>query len=244
MNKLFALTKRNLLESIREPLTLVFCIAFPVVMLVFMQIIFNSVAFSPINFEIKNYAIGICIFGYAFTGMFTAMNIAGDKNTSFIKRINVSPTNKIVYYLSFVLSGLPIAFIQTVLFFVIAFIFKFPFDYRVLFSILYLFPSALTYVSFGALIGVICSNEKQTGPICSILVSLVGVLGGVFMPTEMFTGGFATFVNLLPFIHSTKIASEIYSVGINCFFNHVLYLICYVLICWLVIYLIEKIRKK
>ena len=100
MNKLLALTKRNILELIRDPLSLVFCIAFPVVMLVFMQIMFLSIEFTPANFEIKNYAIGICIFGYTFTGMFTAMSIAGDKNTSLIKRINVSPTNKLTYYIT------------------------------------------------------------------------------------------------------------------------------------------------
>ena len=243
MNKLLALTKRNLLELIRDPLTLVFCIAFPVVMLVFMQIMFLSIEFIPANFEIKNYAIGICIFGYTFTGMFTAMSIAGDKNTSLIKRINVSPTNKLTYYISFVLSGMPIAFIQTVLFFIIAFIFKFPFDARVLLALVYLIPSALTYVSLGALIGVICSNEKQTGPISSILVSLACMLGGVFMPAEAFTGGFSVFVNLLPFIHSVQIASQIYVVGAGSLATHIWYLLTYTAIFWLIIYLIEKFKK-
>ena len=184
------------------------------------------------------------MFGYAFTGMFTAMSVAGDKNTSFIKRINVSPTNKLTYYLSYVLSGMPIALVQTILFFALSFIFKFPFDARVLLAILYLFPSALTYVTIGVLIGVICSNEKQTGPISSILISVVGMLGGIFMPSEVFTGGFATLVNVLPFIHTVKIASEIYVVGASAILPHLWYLLAYIGVFWALIYVIEKLKNN
>ena len=56
MKKLFALSKRNIKEMLRDPLSLVFCIAFPVLMLVMMQIIFKNVEYMPENFEIKNYA--------------------------------------------------------------------------------------------------------------------------------------------------------------------------------------------
>ena len=45
MKQLKALVKRNLKESVREPLSLVFCIGFPVVMLLVMQIIFKSMEF-------------------------------------------------------------------------------------------------------------------------------------------------------------------------------------------------------
>jgi hypothetical protein len=72
MKQLIALTKRNLLEILRDPLAAVFCIAFPVVMLTFMQAIFSGFEFVPENFQIENYSMGICVFGYAFAGMFPA----------------------------------------------------------------------------------------------------------------------------------------------------------------------------
>ena len=143
MRKLSALVKRNLIEIIRDPLTAVFCVAFPIVMLVFMQVIFLQTGFVPDNFKIENYAVGICVFGYTFLSMFTAMSIAGDKNSSFIKRIEVSPVNRGTYLFSFVLSGLPIAFCQTVLFFAIAFLFKLPFNGKSCLAMAYLLPSAL-----------------------------------------------------------------------------------------------------
>ena len=213
MKKLFALSKRNIKEMLRDPLSLVFCIAFPVLMLVMMQIIFKNVEYMPENFEIKNYAAGICVFGYAFTGLFVALQITGDKSNSFIKRINISPILPVTYLLSFLVSALPVTFVQTILFYAIALIFGFPFDINLLISIFYLIPSAVMYISFGILVGSLCKNEKQTGPITSIFISLAGIFGGVFMPLSSFKGGFAEFVNLLPFAHSVSIASQLPQLG-------------------------------
>lgn len=94
MKKLGALISRNLKETLRDPLSLIFCLAFPVFMLVLMQLIFSGMEFVPENFKIENYANGICVFGFGFVGMFVAMQIASDKNSSFIKRLNVAPPPK------------------------------------------------------------------------------------------------------------------------------------------------------
>ena len=243
MKQLIALVKRNVKEALRDPLTIIFCVAFPVLMLVFMQIIFTNMEFVPENFQIKHYAAGICVFGYTFTALFTAMNIAGDKNTSFIKRITISPIKKFTYLFSFTLSGLPIALCQTFLFYLIALLFGLPFDGNWLLSILYLLPSAILYLSIGTLVGVICKHEKQTGPISSIIISITGMLGGVFMPLSSFESGFATFVNALPFSHSVSIASELHSVGAGCFFPHVFFVLGYALLFWALSPLLERLKK-
>ncbi|MCX4367703.1 MAG: hypothetical protein OSJ67_06895 [Clostridia bacterium] len=101
MKKCFIPALRNIKETLREPLSMIFCLGFPCVMLFLMQIIFKNMAFTPSNFEIKNYAAGICVFGYTFTGLFVALSISSDKNTSFIKRINISPISKFCYFASF-----------------------------------------------------------------------------------------------------------------------------------------------
>ena len=160
MKALFSLTKRNLKETLRDPLSMIFCLAFPILMLILMQAIILNIQNAPENFKIENYASGICVFGYTFISMFVALQIASDKNTSFIKRLNIAPTNKFVYYLSFVFSSLPLAIAQTILFFLIALIFKFPFNANFALSIIYLIPSALFYICLGIMIGIICKNEK------------------------------------------------------------------------------------
>lgn len=244
MKKLFSLTNKNLKEMLRDPLSLVFCLIFPIVMLVLMQCIFINFEVIPDNFKIQSYASGICAFGYTFIAMFVALQISSDKNTSFIKRLNIAPVKKWIYYLSFVCSALPLALMQTILFFVIALIFKFPFDANFFLSILYLMPSALFYICLGIMIGVLCKNEKQTGPISSIFISFVGIFGGVFMPLNTLKGGFASFVNALPFSHSVSIASEIQTKGASAIYPHILFLIGYTLVCVLVTVIIERVRQK
>ena len=191
MNKLVSLIKRNLKEMLRDPLSIIFCLIFPIAMLVLMQAIFINMEYVPDNFKIESYASGICVFGYTFISMFVAMQISSDKNTSFIKRLNIAPMNKFLYYFSFVCSSLPLVLAQTILFFLIALIFGFPFSVNLILSIIYLLPSALFYICLGVLIGIICNNEKQTGPISSIFISLVGIFGGIFMPLTALSESFA-----------------------------------------------------
>lgn len=243
MKSLFALTKRNLKETVRDPLSAVFCLAFPLVMLALMQIIFVNLEFVPDNFRIDNYAAGICVFGYTFTALFVALQISADKNTSFVKRINISPIGRPTYISSYLCSALPIALAQTVLFFLVALFFGYKWDINFLLGIIYLIPSAVMYICFGILFGCLSKNEKQTGPLSSIFISLTGILGGVFMPVNAFSGGFATFINLLPFAHSVQIAQQLHTVGASCIYPHVLWVLGYAAVALAAVFAIEKIKQ-
>lgn len=244
MKSLISLTKRNFLEIVRDPLSLIFCAAFPLIMLVFMNVtVGNLSGGGAAIFKIEAYAPAICVFGYTFTMMFTAMQIAGDKNSSFIKRIKISPVGRMTYLLSFVLAAMPIAFLQTLLFFIVAVILKYPFNAKILLTFLYLIPSALLYVSFGVLIGEFCSDEKKTGPVCSIIVSVTSILGGIFMPTDILSGAMKNIANALPFKHSVEIASKILSVGAGAIYPGVIYVLAYALAAWVAIAIIEKIKS-
>ena len=145
---------------------------------------------------------------------------------------------------SFFLSALPVTAVQTILFYVVALIFGYPLNGKLFLSMVYLIPSACFYIMVGILVGVICKNEKQTGPISSIFVSLAGILGGVFMPLESMSGGFKKFVNLLPFCHTVSIASEVQTAGAGCIYPHILWIIGYMLVFGIIIFLVEKFRNE
>ncbi len=242
MKKCFIPALRNIKETLREPLSMIFCLGFPCVMLFLMQIIFKNMAFTPSNFEIKNYAAGICVFGYTFTGLFVALSISSDKNTSFIKRINISPISKFCYFASFFVSSFPIISAQTFLFYVPALIFGFSFDVNFVLSIIYLLPSAVFYVCIGLLIGSLCASEKMTGPMSSIFISLTGIFDGVFMPIDSFGGAFANIIELLPFSHSVLIASQLHTVGASCIYPHILYLAAYIFLTVAIVAIIEGVK--
>lgn len=94
------------------------------------------------------------------------------------------------------------------------------------------------------MLGVLSKNEKQTGPLASVFISLTGIFGGVFMPLSAFSGGFGTFVNLLPFSHSVLIAQELHTTGAGCIYPHILFLLGYSAAALGVVVLVEKLRDK
>ena len=243
MKRLLALSKRNLLETVRDPLSLVFCLILPLFMLAAISVLADNMGEIPPNFQIEAFASGICVFGYTFISLFIAMQIAGDRNSSLIKRLDISPISRFCYYASFFVSSLPIVLTQTVLFFAAALCFGFPWGGLLFLNMLYLLPSAVFYTCIGILIGCLCKNERQTGPVSSIFISLTGFLGGIFMPLGLFQGGFQTFVDLLPFGHSVSIGSELYQVGASCIYPHILYILAYIFIVIAVVAVIETIRK-
>ena len=242
MNKLKVLTKRNLLEIIRDPLSLVFCLGFPIVMLIIMPLILGGLEYVPNIFEIENYSVGICVFGSCFSALFVAMHISGDKNTEFIKRIRIAPVSHTTYLFSFVLATLPITIIQTVIFLCIGVIFGLPFGLQTLIAVIYLIPSMLFFISAGVLIGSLCKSEKHAGPVSSILISFCGILGGVFMPIEGM-GAFTLVANILPFSHTVKIASGVFFNDFACIFPHILWVIGYSLAVWGFIVIISKVKE-
>ena len=242
MNNLFLLAKRNLKEMLRDPLTMVFCLGFPLLMLIALPLIFSGMEVVPEIFKIENYAVGICVFGYCFSALFVALTISGDKNSEFINRIKMSPIKKGIYPLSFVVALLPITILQTLIFFILSLIVKMPFGANLFIATAYLIPSAIFYISAGVLVGVICKTEKHAGPISSIIISLGCMLGGVFMPTENM-GVFTTITNLLPFVHTVDIARGVFFGNYACIYPHILWVIGYTAILWIIIAIINKVRK-
>ncbi len=241
MSKFLALVKRNILEIVRDPLSLVFCVCFPVVMLVLMQVIMGQFEATPPNFQIENYSVGMCVFGYTFVALFVANLIAGDKNTEFYNRLRLAPMSPFVRVLGYVVAVLPIMFVQTVAFLVLSLPFGLPFNVGFLVAILYLFPSALFYVLCGVLIGYLAQNERQAGPIASILVSATGIFAGIFMPLDGM-GTFFNIMNCLPFVHTVAIASNVFSGDYACFLSNIGWVIGYSVLILLLIYVLC--RKK
>jgi ABC-2 type transport system permease protein len=242
MNKVFILTKRNIKEIIRDPLSLVFCLGFPVVMLVLMQLVIGGLENAPANFQITAYSAGICVFGYTFSMLFAAMLIAADKNSEFVSRLYMAPIKKGAYLFSYFLAVLPIMTAQTIIFFALALCFGLPLSANILMAILYLVPSMVLYITLGLLLGTLCKTEKQAGPISSIIISLVGMLGGVFMPiAEM--GTISTIANLLPFSHSVQIGTEALAGNFSGFSPHILWILGFALVFWIITLMIFKKKK-
>ena len=92
--------KRNLKELSRDVLGYIFCIAFPIVMLIIMSVVNESIPAEAhmTTFRIDNLSGGIILFGQTFVMLFTAILVSTDKNTSFLTRTfrNSSVIDKVI----------------------------------------------------------------------------------------------------------------------------------------------------
>ena len=79
--KSFVFASRNFKELIREPLSWVFCMGFPIVMLVLMTVINESIPpqAGMTLFQLQNLAPGIGIFGLTFIMLFASLLVSGDR---------------------------------------------------------------------------------------------------------------------------------------------------------------------
>jgi len=245
MKILNALTIRNVKEILRDPLSLVFCLGFPIAMLIFMQLIFSNISGGPDIFTITNYAPGIAVFGFTFTMLYVSLLVASDRTGSFFNRILVAPISPFVFLLSYILATLPIIFAQSIIFFGISLFFGLPLSLNLLVGLIYLIPSGILMIAFGLLFGILCKSEKQAGPISSIIICATGLLGGIWMPIQTISGGFETFCNMLPFIHSVDIASGALIGNFESIYPHILWVLGYtILILAITIFVYKKKIKQ
>ena len=194
------LTKRNVKEILRDPLSLIFSLGLPLAMEILFYLIFHKLTDQ---FSMMYLAPGIVVFSQAFLTLFTGMLIATDRDTSFLTRLFVSRLRAHEFILAYAVSILPMVATQSVLFFVIGGIFD-PsiINLRVIPAILLSLVTSLMYISLGILFGCI-SNSKSIGGISSIVVTGQSVLSGMWFPMDQLGGFMVSLMNALPFRNTT-----------------------------------------
>lgn len=211
MKNTMVFAKRNLLEVFRDPLSWIFCIAFPIVMLVIMSIVNSAIPKEGMTlFRIDNLAGGIAIFGQMFVMLFTAIAVAKDRSGAFLTRLYSSPMKSSNFVFGYILPMLLTAVIQVIVSLIAAVVISFISDYSLsvvglLFTVVAVIPSALMFSSIGFLFGALF-NEKAAPGICSIIISLGAMVGGIWFDVEG-VGGFMNKIGrCLPFLYATKLA--------------------------------------
>lgn len=204
MKRMTAFSLRVAKETLRDPVTLIFGVGLPVVLLVIMSLIQRS---APVEiFAISRLAPGMAAFSLAFVAMFGAMLIAKDKSTSFLLRVFASPMRSYEYIAGYALPLLPIGAAQCLVCFAAALFFGLPFSGKLLLAPAALLPAAALYAAFGLLFGVMLT-DKQAAPVSSVLVQCAALLGGIWFDPALIGGTFETVCNVLPFIHASGAAT-------------------------------------
>ena len=200
--------RRCLKETLRDPLSYVFCVGFPVVMLIIFRLLAHYTNGQASWFELPYLTPGIIVFSYTFVMLYTAILVAKDKSSSFLVRLFASPMKPGEFLLGYALPSVAIGLLQNTACFITATILGIldgsliSLAEMIQVSIA-LLPMLCFFISLGILFGT-CFSEKAAPGVASVIISVAGFLSGAWMPLEDM-GGLSTFASCLPFYPAVRI---------------------------------------
>ncbi len=210
--RITAFAKRNIKELVRDPLSYVFCLGFPVVMLLLMTVINESIPpqANMTVFRIDNLCGGIAVFGLTFLMLFAALLSSKDRTSSFLMRLYSSPMTAFDFIAGYYLPLIILALVQAVITFGISMIIAAVQGVSlsaggILLAIIALIPSMIMFIGFGLFFGCKFSDNAAPG-LCSAIISAAAILGGVWMDVDAMGGNLAKICKALPFYHSVNTA--------------------------------------
>lgn len=201
--EMFAFANRNTKELLRDPLSFLFGLGFPLVLLLLLSAIQANVPVAL--FEIQTLTPGIAVFGLSFLTLFTATIIAKDRGSSFLRRLYTTPMTPVDFILGYTLPVIPLAVAQSIVCYGAAIFLGLSVTVNLAYAVLLILPVVLLYIALGLLFGSIL-NEKQVGGVCgALLTNLSAWLSGVWFDLDLVGGAFRKIAHALPFVHAVEL---------------------------------------
>ena len=223
--RLLTFTNRTAKEILRDPLTIIFGLGFPLVLILLLSAIQANVPVSL--FEIANLTPGITVFGLAFMTLFSATLIAKDRETALMQRLYTTPLKATDFILGYTLPIMPIAIVQSLICYVVAVIIGLEITVSIIWAIFMIAPVSVFFIALGLLLGSIL-NVKQVGGICgALLTNLTAWLSGVWFDLELVGGTFKKIAGVLPFVHAVELERAVLSENYGDIFPHLWWVLWY-----------------
>ncbi len=210
MHKMKAFAVRNAKEMLRDPLSYIFCVGFPLVMLAIMTLVDRSIPAQAgmTIFHIENLSGGIMVFGLTFVMLFTALTISKDRSGAFLVRMYASPMTAMDFVAGYLMPMLLIALLQAALIgaasWVVSLMTGNPLAVSgLLLALVAVVPAAVFFIALGLLFGILFSEKAAPG-LCSIVISLGSFLGSIWFDAEATGGVLLDIARCLPFHYCTK----------------------------------------
>ncbi len=190
-------------EILRDPLSLVFGIGFPVVLLLLLSAIQSNV---PVEvFELFELTPGIAVFGLSFLALFSAQLISRDRATFVLGRMFTTPMRAWQFILGYALPLLPMALLQGAIVYAVAMVSGLSPAWELLPALAILLPVAAIYIGIGLAAGSLLSEKAATSLCGALLTNLSAWLSGTWFSLELVGEGFRTFAECLPFSHAVDL---------------------------------------
>ena len=206
-----AFAVRNVKEMLRDPLSYLFGLGMPLLMLLLMTAVDAAIPPESGNtlFHIDSMTPGVAVFGLSFVMLQAALLVSRDRATSLLARLYTSPMTAWDFVGGYALPLLVVGVVQTAITFMAGGIIAALMGQAlplvgVLCSLAALLPSVVFFVALGLVLGVVLS-DKGAPPACSVVITLSGMLGGIWMPIET-VPVLVDIAKWLPFYHCVAAA--------------------------------------
>lgn len=204
MKRALVFASRCARELMRDPLTVFFGAAFPLLLLFLLSLINAHVPAEMTMFAISSLSPGVAVFGLSFISLFAALLIARDRGTAFLSRLYCTPMKAWEFLLGYLLPLLPLALAQNALVYACALLLGLKVTLSLLYALLAGLVCSLLNIALGLLFGAILS-EQQVGGICgALLTNLTAWLSGIWFDVTLLGAAFTKFARILPFYHAVE----------------------------------------
>ena len=210
IRRITAFAGRVALEIIRDPLSYIFALGFPLIMLLIMTVVNSSIPpeAEMTLFETASLVPGIAVFGLTFMSLFTAILVSADRNEGFRVRLSVSPLRSGELVAGYILPIILLSIVQSMIAFAAGLLTGAVQGETVsignaLFSIVVLIPADIMFAALGYIIGFVFS-VKSAPAAASIVITASSLLGGIWMDADSLGGVWLDFCRALPFYHAVK----------------------------------------
>ncbi len=213
MRRALLFSRRIGLELLRDPLSYIFCVATPVGMLLLFYVIYVNMPQEALSgvaiFRPDVLTPGIAFFGFTFVMLFATLLISRDRGSAFLDRLRATPMRTVDFLVGYTLPLFVLGILQCVLTFCVGGILGATVDGGTLtfsgcvVSIVSLLPALVFMIALGVLFGVSLSEMAAPG-VSSVLITLAGMMGGVWMPVSDMPK-LETAFSCLPFLHMVKL---------------------------------------
>jgi len=198
--KTLAFSGRNMKEILRDPLTFLFGILLPVLLIAMIRALTGAIGGVNPAFEIPSFAPGMAVFSLTFVTLFSSMLVAGDRASAFLMRLFASPLTARDYILGYSLPVFVIGLMQAAVCLISALFFGLKPDHLPL-ALLSLVPTVFLMTGAGLLLGTLLS-DKQSGGVFPLIINAATLLSGTWFDLNLIGGWFRKIGYALPFAHA------------------------------------------
>ncbi len=201
--KTLTFARRTGREILRDPLTVIFGLGFPLIILLLLTAIQKNIP-VPL-FDLESLTPGVAVFGQSFITLFAATLIARDRSSSFLRRLYTTPLTAWDYIFGYTLPLLPMGLVQCGICYLVSALLGLPVTAGIGRAILAAVPAELFFIGLGLLCGTVFT-DKQVGGLCgALLTNLTAWLSGAWFDLSLVGGWFRRLAQAFPFLPAVEL---------------------------------------